>query len=162
MYKRRKEDIIKDAKKKQGNLQSLYSEPEVVEKDGEYEVKNKISLKKILSSSVFGFVILWAVWCTSTLYGYGSRIDVVDSRLDSILTSLSDEIEERKNDKSVLHMRITKNDDNNREQRRLIQNAIQEYRMATFDRIDKSEERLINMMVKILEIQEDIKKKIPE
>lgn len=157
-HKRRKEDIIKD--KKQTVIQSLYSEPDVVENgDGEYKVVNRFSWRKFISSSIFGLVIAWAVWSTTTIYKYDVRLSVIDEQLLSVVKSLSDEVAERKEDKSILHMRITKQDDFYRDQIRMIQKTMHENRMATFDKVDKAKETLINMMIKILENQEKMESK---
>jgi len=157
-FRRRKEDILEDAEK--STIHSLYSESDVVKDDnGKYKVVRKFSWKKLISSSIFGFIIAWVVWCTTTMYSYDTRISVTSQKVNSITQNLTDEIQERKDMDSILHQRVSKVDDFSRDQIRMLQKAIHDYRMATFDKVDTAKETLINMMIRILENQENLKKK---
>lgn len=155
---KRKEDKLAEAKRNQTVIQSLvYTDPQLIRKDGEEKIVRKISWKKILSSSIFGFVILWAVWCTTTIFGLDTKTSVTAQKVTGIETNLKEEVVERKHNDTILHQRISKTDDFSRDQIRLLQKSLHDYRMATFDKVDNAKETLINMMIKILENQEEIK-----
>lgn len=155
-YRRRKEDKIEDADK--GSIHALYSEPDVVKDDnGGYKVVRKFSWKKLLSSSLFGFILAWAVWCTTAVFSHDTMISVNSQKVTSVTKNLTDEIQERKEMDGILHQRVTKTDDFSRDQIRMLQKSIHDYRMATFDKVDTAKETLINMMIRILENQEEIK-----
>ncbi len=150
-------EILEDAKS-QTTIHSLYSDPKVVsDENGGHRIVRKVSWKKIISSSLFGFVLAWAVWCTTTIFGLDTRVSVTSNDVESIEQGLTDETQERKHSDSILHQRITKTDDFSRDQIRMLQKALHDYRMATFDKVDNAKETLINMMIKILENQEQIK-----
>lgn len=157
--RRRKDDILADANK---GIHSLYSEPDVVETDGVYKVVRKFSWKKIISSSLFGFVLAWAVWCTTTIFTLQTTTSVTTQKVTGITNNLKDEIQERKEMDTVLHLRVSKVDDFSRDQIRMLQKAIHDYRMATFDKVDKAKETLINLMIRILENQEKFKEEVIE
>lgn len=154
--RRRKDDALEDAEK-QGSIHSLYSEPDVIEDGGEYKVVRKFSWRKLISSSLFGFVIAWAVWCTANIYSQDTRISVTSQKVDGLQKNMGDETQERKQMDTILHQRVSKVDDFSRDQIRLLHKAIHDYRMVTFDKVDKAKETLINLMIRILENQEEFK-----
>lgn len=154
--RRRKDDVLEDAEKK-GSIHALYSEPDVVEDGGEYKVVRKFSWRKLISSSIFGFIIAWAVWCTANIYSQDTRISVTSQRVFGIEKNVNEETTERKQMDTILHQRVSKVDDFSRDQIRLLHKAIHDYRMVTFDKVDNAKETLINMMIRILENQEEIK-----
>ena len=157
-FRRRKDDILEEADK--SSIHALYSEPNVIKDDnGGYKVVRKFSWKKVISSSLFGFVIAWSVWCTTTIFSHDTRISVTTQKVSGIEQNLTDEIQERKDMDSIIHQRVSKVDDFSRDQIRMLQKAIHDYRMATFDKVDTAKETLINMMIRILENQEKIKEK---
>jgi hypothetical protein len=158
--RRRKDDVLEDAEKK-GSIHALYSEPDVVEKDdGGYEIVRKFSWRKLISSSLFGFVIAWAVWCTTTIFSQDTRMSVTSQKVSGITQNLNEEIQERKQMDTILHQRVSKVDDFSRDQIRMLHKAIHDYRMVTFDKVDNAKETLINMMIRILENQEKFKEEV--
>jgi hypothetical protein len=160
-FNRRKTDKLEEAKRTTTIFQSLlYTDPEIVRKDGEEKVVRKISWKKIVSSSIFSFVVMWAVWCTITIFGLSEKTSVTAQKVTSIQSGLKEEVVERKEMDGILHQRVSKVDDFSRDQIRMLHKAIHDYRMVTFDKVDNAKETLINMMIRILENQEEVKEKV--
>jgi hypothetical protein len=160
-FDRRKEDKLEKAKKTTTIFQSLlYTDPELVRSDGEEKIVRKVSWKKIVSSSIFSFVVMWAVWCTITIFGLSEKTSVTAQKVTGMQANLKEEVVERKDMDKVLHQRVSKVDDFSRDQIRLLHKAIHDYRMVTFDKVDNAKETLINMMIRILENQEKFKEEV--
>ena len=158
------EKRLEEAKRSQTTFQTLlYADPELIKSDsGEEKIVRKISWKKVISSSIFSFVVMWAVWCTITIFSLSEKTSVTAQKVTSMQANLKEEVVERKEMDGILHQRVSKVDDFSRDQIRMLHKAIHDYRMVTFDKVDNAKETLINMMIRILENQEKFKEDVIE
>jgi hypothetical protein len=141
----------------------LYTDPEIVLEVivVKRKVVRKISWKKIVSSSIFSFVVMWAVWCTITIFGLSEKTSVTAQKVTEYPEWLERRSCRKKRDGwYTSSVEYPKTDDFSRDQIRMLHKAIHDYRMVTFDKVDNAKETLINMMIRILENQEDFKVKV--